>query len=111
MLVAGYAELLLTEGRPEEARDLLSEHIGDYGGNAPLYRLLARAEEHTGNPVAAHMALAEHHYALGDLEAAVAQLERAQMQSGASDYLAARVSARLEQLRRELGPEEERSGG
>ncbi len=101
MLAAGYAELLLTEGRPARAREVLARHIADYGGNARLHRLRARAEELSGHPVAAHMALAEHHYAAGDLEAAIAQLERARRQGGADDYQASRIAARLERWRRE----------
>ncbi|NKC11758.1 MAG: M48 family metalloprotease [Gammaproteobacteria bacterium] len=102
LLVIGLAEVLIDAGRNREAASLLGNYVQRVRSDARAYHLLAEANARSGQRAASAAALAEHHYLNGRLEAAVYQLERAQRGDGGADYyLAARIGARLEQLKAE----------
>ncbi len=64
-----------------------------------LQLFLAHALEGQGAQAEAHLALAQYHIDRGEPTAAIAQLELARKQPHLSDYLAARIEARLAELR------------
>jgi predicted Zn-dependent protease len=101
MMVLGRADALLAAGRAPEARELLAARAAGGSTDPRLYWLLGRSEDLAGNPVAARLALAEHYRLIGDLQAAIDQLERARRAQPESFYQSSRIDARLEALRAE----------
>jgi predicted Zn-dependent protease len=101
MMVLGRADALLAAGRAPEARELLAARAAGGSTDPRLYWLLGRSEDLAGNPVAARLALAEHYRLIGDLQAAIDQLERARRAQPESFYQSSRIDARLEALRGE----------
>jgi len=68
-----------------------------------LYALYARAANLAGDEIRATEAIAESYYQRGGIEEAISQLEGLTRQSDLDYYQRARVSARLTELRIEVG--------
>jgi predicted Zn-dependent protease len=104
-LSVAYARLLLRRDRAAQARDLLREYLRDQPARPLLYQLLAQAEEAVGDSVAAHEALAEYRYLMGDTQGAIDQLEMTERGPERNFYQASRIEARLDELK-EIAEEE-----
>ena len=100
------------------ARHCFSENKAEFSGTASkvlrkqlvsqkndptLYALYARAASLSGDEIRATEAIAESYYQRGGTEEAVTQLEGLSRQDDLDYYQRARVSARLMELRIELG--------
>ena len=98
LMTREYAEMLLDEGEVEQALTLLQDYAKVRTPDATVFGLLARAYDGAGRRLEANAALAEQHFARGDVSAAINQLDIALRAPGGSDYAAARTQARLEEL-------------
>lgn len=97
----GLGELLIGEGRPEEAARLLSTYLSRNPRDAYGHRLLAQALAKLGQASASYAALAENQYHLGQLGTAIGHLEHAQRADDGDYFLASKINARLRVLRDE----------
>ena len=100
-----YASALISAGDSARATRLLREHMRDKDKDPNVYQLYARATGNVGQQAEAHRALAEYYYLIGETGTAVQQLTLAQnlLKDQEKDfYLAARVEARLSELKKEL---------
>jgi len=95
------AEMLLEAGNAAKAHQLLLRIVRDDRGDPTVRALLARSAAALGREAESHEHLAEHHYAMGDLEAAVRQLEIASRSRGLDFYSRSRIEARLSEIRSE----------
>ncbi|MDZ7751615.1 MAG: M48 family metalloprotease [Gammaproteobacteria bacterium] len=102
VLVPGFGEALLEQGRITEAHRLLSRYITGNRGDAKSYYLLAQAEEALGNTVESQVALAEYYYLQGDLAAGVQQLELAAKGARGDFYQEERIADRLRRMKAQL---------
>jgi len=100
-LVRGHAEALLLVGRPAEARTLLTEYQRHRTLDPAFYKLLARSEEAAGDPVEAHITMAEYYHQMGQLKAAIDQLKRARKRGPKNYHQASRIEAGLDRLKTE----------
>ncbi len=100
-LVRGYVDALLRAGQGQNALSVLDEYSRVYAKDAALYRLEAEAYRQIGKPVNSRMALAEHYYRIGELEAAIHQLQLAGNEPGGDFYESSRLEARLKELENE----------
>jgi predicted Zn-dependent protease len=101
-----FVDALLKAKQGERARALLRDYIGTHDPDFLYYRLLADAEEETGELIEARIALAQHHYWMGDTHLGVEQLRIAQRIENMDFYQRERVGALIEEWEAEL--EEER---
>jgi beta-barrel assembly-enhancing protease len=101
-LVYGYLTTLLQNGRPNDVLAFLDERLRTQQGDAKLYELQARAFEAAGRRIARHRAQAEAYYRLGNLSAAVEQLEIAVKVRGSDFYEVSSAESRLRELRVQL---------
>jgi predicted Zn-dependent protease len=95
-------ELLLVNGSPREALQLLEKQLELRPEDLSVYRLAARAAGESGEETRGYLYLAEYHYLNGELETAVQQLRNAVKNNAIDYYLDARISARLRTLEDEL---------
>jgi len=95
-LRVAYAEALIANDQPQQALDELTAVERQRPGHAVLYDLLEQSAMKAGNQAATHRFRAEKHYAEGDVEAAIRQLEIALRQPKLPYHDAARMQARLE---------------
>ncbi len=93
-----YAEALLFIGRPEIARELLRKYAVGRATQPRYYKLLAEAEESTGSMIESHIALAEYYFRLGQMRAAMQQLEIAKRGPEVDYYQRERIEARIEEI-------------
>ncbi|MFQ5469830.1 MAG: M48 family metalloprotease [Gammaproteobacteria bacterium] len=70
-----YAKALIQNGEPENARRILRDHLRNYEASPDIYNYLAQAETEMGNDIAAHQALAEYYYLIGQNPTAIQQLD------------------------------------
>ncbi len=96
------ADMLLADNHPDEAYRLLQGQLQIRPTDARLYKLFARAAGANGRTAEGHEYLAEHYYLVGDLEAAVLQLEIALKDKQLGFYDSSRLESRLQQVRDEL---------
>ena len=101
LLVRGYVDALLRNGQGEKALAVLGDYSQLYTKDAALYRLEAEAFRQTGKVMNSRMALAEHYYRNGELDAAIHQLQLATNEPGGDFYQNSRLDARLEELESE----------
>ena len=101
-LLYGYADLLLRTSQPDEALKLVESRLQYSTTDYQLYQLQARSYAALGKPIQQHRALAEYYYRLGNLRAAVEQLQFAQKAGGGDFYVQSSVDARLRELRGQL---------
>ncbi len=100
-LTLNYVDALLQDSQPKTARDILQAHMHRNSPNPDLYTLLARAAGEAGFPGEAHEAQAEYFYLHGDMDSAIAQLEKAARAPGVDFYQGSRIDSRLQQIKQE----------
>ncbi len=98
----GYVTLLNNTGRAAESRQVLRDFAGGEEHDPRYYKLLAEAEERTGDNVNSHYDLAEYYRSVGELELATEQLKLAQTQADISHYQRMRIDARLAEIEKDL---------
>jgi predicted Zn-dependent protease len=96
------AAALLKSGRHQEAKQVIRQVMLKSQAEPKLYAMLARAEGELRNPLAAHQALAEYHYQMGNLREALRQLQIARNYAGDSFYASASIDARVTEIERQL---------
>lgn len=97
-----YAAALLKTERPDIAKGLIKTALRRQPDDADLYKMLAQAAGATGEPIAAHQAMAEHYYLTGNPKAAIEQLQIAARKVANNFYLQASLDARIQAIRDEL---------
>jgi beta-barrel assembly-enhancing protease len=98
-LVYGYADALISEHQNEEALRFLGPYFQTQRSDSKLYQLQAKAYSGMGKRLLQHQALAEAYVRVGNLPAAIDQLQSA-VKSGDGDfYQLSTVEARLRELR------------
>jgi beta-barrel assembly-enhancing protease len=98
----GYVSLLSNTGRAGEARQILRDFGSTEHRDPRYFKLLAEAEERTGDVVNSHYDLAEYYRAVGEIELAAEQLKLAQAVTDISHYQRMRVDARLDEIEKDL---------
>jgi len=102
-LVRGYAEALVTFGRPEKALRALDKYARVRQLDQTMHKIAAGAHDRLGNERASHASLGEHYYLLGNLSRATHQLELAMRAPGNNSYYDdVKLEARLKQFKSEL---------
>jgi predicted Zn-dependent protease len=101
LLIRGYVNALLRDGQGEKALAILDNYSRVYVKDSALYRLEAEAFRQVGKVMSSRMALAEHYYRYGELEAAIHQLRLAANEPGGDFYQSSRLDARLKELESE----------
>ena len=107
-LTHGYAEALLRAGEPDKVLDLVNAYRRYHPLDAALYKMSAEAYARLGNRVESQIALAEHYYLAGQLEAAIEQMKLAMRMPETNFYRSARIAARLQEFEREQTQRAER---
>jgi len=100
-LIYGQAEVLLARNRPDVALRLVEDALVRTSDDARLYSLQSRCYEALGRRTLHHRAQAEFHSRLGNLPAAIEQLQLALRAGDGDFYLLSSVEARLRELRAE----------
>jgi predicted Zn-dependent protease len=100
-LVRSYVDALLRNGQGRLALKMLDDYSHLYSKDATLYRLEAEAYRQIGKVMDSRMALAEHYYRNGELDAAIHQLQLAANEPGGDFYQNSRLDARLKELESE----------
>lgn len=98
-LVYGYADMLLRTNQPEEALKLVESRIQYATTDYQLYQLQAKCYAALNKGMQQHRALAEYYYRLGNLHAAIEQLQFAQKAGDGDFFVQSSVDARLRELR------------
>ena len=100
-VIEGYSRTLLQARQPKKTLTLIDQFRRSRPASAVIYKLEAEAHNALGNTAASRLALAQHHYATGRLDAAILQLQRAADDKNADYYLRSRATARLRELEAE----------
>jgi predicted Zn-dependent protease len=100
-LIRAYVDALLRNDKAEKSLAILDDYSRLYAKDAALYRLEAEAFRQTGKVMNSRMALAEHYYRTGELNAAIHQLQLASNEAGGDFYQNSRLDARLKELETE----------
>ncbi|MGF1612324.1 MAG: M48 family metalloprotease [Gammaproteobacteria bacterium] len=100
-LMHGYSEALLLADQPERVLALLHRYRRHASLDGVLYKALAEAYTRLGHLAEGKMALADHYYLDGQLDAAIEQMRLAQKLPENNFYRRARIAARLSDLERE----------
>ena len=104
-LIYGYAETLIETNDSKQALAFIADRLLIGSGDADLYDLQGKAYAAQGKKLLQHQSLAEAYVRIGNLSAAVDQLQIA-VRSGDGDYYQqSSVEARLKELRTELAAE------
>jgi predicted Zn-dependent protease len=101
-----YGKALLDQRDPElalTASQVLKQQLIKRKNDPALYALYARAANLAGDEIRSTEAIAESYYQRGGTEEAITQLESLERRSDLDYYQRARVSARLMELRIEVG--------
>ena len=101
-----FGNALLFGNDPEQAETasvVLRQQLVSQTDDPTLYALYARAANLAGDETRATEAIAESYYQRGGIEEAISQLEGLERQSDLDYYQRARISARLTELRIEIG--------
>lgn len=96
-LTQGYATTLLLNGQPNKAREAVLGVVKDHPSPA-VYELLAKASDDAGYPGAAHEALAEYYFQLGQTQVAIRQLGLALREKDTDAADASRIETRTQEL-------------
>jgi predicted Zn-dependent protease len=95
-----YAELLLQAGRPGPALDVIGKRMQSYADDPKLYLLQGRAYAMQGKRLAQHRSTGEAYAKMGNVRAAIEQMQIA-LRSGDGDfYQLSATEARLKDLRK-----------
>ena len=100
-LVIAFAKALVNSRRSDEALELIDAFSRSTGTDHRLHRLAAEAYAQRGESTRSRFSLAEHYYLVGQLDAAIYQLQLAAQDPDAGYYLLSRVEARLDELEEE----------
>ena len=100
-LAIAFAEALVRSRRSDEALTLIDTFMRSREADHRLHRLAAEAYAQRGETTRSRFSLAEHYYLIGQLDAAIYQLQLAAQDRDAGYYLLSRVEARLEELEEE----------
>lgn len=106
-----YGKALLDQAQPEMAETaskVLKRQLANRKTDPALYALYAQAANVAGDDVRSTEAIAESYYQRGGTEEAITQLESLARRSDLDYYQRARVSARLMELRIEVGEEDKK---
>jgi len=95
------AEMSLEAGDARGAYEILRQLTRDGQEDPAIRALQARAAAGIGREGESHEHLAEHYYAMGDVEAALRQLEIASRSKDLDFYARSRIEARLQEVRSE----------
>lgn len=98
-LVYGLAEALVRAGRAAEADKFLSPRINAFTQDYRLFQIQAKVHAALNRPMLSHQAQAEAYVRLGNLTAAIEQLQIAVKQGNGDFYQQSIVEARLRELR------------
>jgi len=105
-LVYDYPEALLKDNQPDKAASFLNEQLQRFPSDGPLHQLAAKAYAALGKHLLEHQHQAEFYAWLGNLKAAVIQLELA-VKAGDGDFYQLSVAeSRLRAVRQELTEQE-----
>jgi predicted Zn-dependent protease len=99
-LTYDYVDALLQNRRPEAALKLMEARLQIYPDDYKLYLLQSRAYALLNRPLAQHRAQGEAYARMGNIPAAVEQLQIALKSGGADFYQLSATEARLRELRR-----------
>lgn len=103
-----FAETALAAGEPKRAEEKLRRFL-DFRADEPrVYQLLSRAEGDQDNRAKGHEYLAEYYYLIGDLEAAILQLEIALKRPELNFYDSSRLESRLAEFKSEEDEEDKK---
>jgi predicted Zn-dependent protease len=100
-----YGQALLKNqdpGQAETASVILRQQLLTHAEDPVLYELYARASNASGDPIRAKEAMAESYYLRGNVHEAVIQLQKLAEIQDLDYYERARITDRLNELRREL---------
>jgi beta-barrel assembly-enhancing protease len=105
-LVYDYPEALLKDNQPARAAAFLDDQLQRFPSDGPLHQLTARAYAALGKQLLQHQHQAEFYAWMGNLRAAVIQLELA-VKAGDGDFYQQSVAeSRLRAVRQELSEQE-----
>jgi predicted Zn-dependent protease len=104
----GYIAALLRSGHVQRARTTLRDYSYEHNPDPRYYKLLAEAEELAGAPIESHIAMAEYHFRMGEIELALQQLEIANRAPTIDYYQRERVLARMDEMKENLESLEQR---
>jgi predicted Zn-dependent protease len=105
-LVYDYPEALLKDNQPVKAAAFVNDQLQRFPSDGPLHQLAARAYAALGKQLLEHQHQAEFYAWMGNLKAAVIQLELAVKAGDGDFYQQSVVESRLRALRRELADQE-----
>ncbi len=97
-MTLSHVRVLLTTGKPEQARKLLDGYIRYQGANPDVYELLGEIYSRLGQDAESHRYLGEAYYAAGQTRAAILHYRLAQKAAGNNYYLNAVIDERLRQF-------------
>jgi predicted Zn-dependent protease len=96
--VYGYVDALITLGRAEQAKSILTEYGLSDRRDPRFFNLLAQAENLLGQTVKEHSALAEYYLSVGQFPHAAEQLRLARRTKGLSNYQRQKLLYRLDEV-------------
>jgi predicted Zn-dependent protease len=99
-LTYGYIDLLLEDRKPQAALPLIEERLRLYTDDYRMYMRQSRAYALLGKNHAQHRALGEAYYRMGNLTAAIEQLQIAAKSRDGDFYQMSAAEARLREFRR-----------
>ena len=105
-LVYDYPEALLKDNQPAKAAAFLNEQLQRFPSDGPLHQTAARAYAALGKQLLEHQHQAEFYAWMGNLKAAVIQLELALKAGDGDFYQLSAVESRLRAVRQELSDQE-----
>lgn len=94
-----YADDLISQERPEEAREILKT-IQNYTKTPTYYQLMAKAEGNSGHPGASHRNLAEYYLQYDQVGTAIGHLKQALNQKDISERDKSAIQARIDEIKR-----------
>jgi beta-barrel assembly-enhancing protease len=104
-LIYGYVETLIETNETNQALKILSERLLITSADADLYDLQGKAYAAQGKKLLQHQSLAEAYVRIGNISAAVDQLQIAARSGDGDYYQQSSVEARLKELRNQLAAE------
>jgi len=110
-LVYDYPEALLKDNQPSKAASFVTDQLQRFPSNGPLHQLAAKAYAALGKQLLQHQHQAEFYAWLGNLKAAVIQLELAVKAGDGDFYQLSTAESRLRAVRQELADQEKNLNG
>ena len=105
-LVYDYPEALLKDNQPDKAAAFINEQLQRFPSDGQLHQVAARAYAALGKQLLEHQHQAEFYAWMGNLKAAVIQLELAVKAGDGDFYQKSVVESRLRAVRQELADQE-----